>query len=203
RGNAIAYLRQQKIMSRTTYQPLRSASSITLLEKERKQLGSGDDYSARILSELGADALRTVVLVKEVIEKLKEGKRIIIFAPTVENSFLVSAILSFMGFKSAHVSGGTATKTRDFLISQFLSGEVQVLCNYGVLSTGFDAPKIDCVFIARPTKSSVLYSQMIGRGLRGEGVGGTSQCEIIEVLDNFTGQGDEDFLYTQFQDYWQ
>mgnify|MGYP001493181216 CR=1 FL=1 len=77
----------------------------------------------------------------------------------------------------------------------------QIMCNYGVLATGFDAPNVDVVCIARPTKSAVLYSQMIGRGLRGPKVGGTEQCLILEVRDNFIGQDEQDLLYKKFQDY--
>ena len=75
------------------------------------------------------------------------------------------------------------------------------MCNYGVLATGFDAPTVDVVCIARPTKSPVLYSQMIGRGLRGQSYG-TEQCLVLEVLDNFVGQPNQDGLYSQFKDYW-
>lgn len=59
-----------------------------------------------------------------------------------------------------------------------------MLCNYGVLTTGFDAPSVRCVVVARPTVSHVLYEQMIGRGLRGPAFGGTDQCLIIDVDDN-------------------
>ena len=78
----------------------------------------------------------------------------------------------------------------------------QIMCNYGVLATGFDAPKVDVVCIGRPTSSSVLYSQMIGRGLRGSAVGGTSECIILEVRDNFLNLPGQDQLYTNFKEYW-
>ena len=91
---------------------------------------------------------------------------------------------------------------RDALIEGFKSNKFQIMCNYGVLATGFDAPKIDVVCIARPTTSPVLYSQMIGRGMRGPKVGGTEQCVILEVTDNFIGLGTQDLLYKQFKEYW-
>jgi len=58
-----------------------------------------------------------------------------------------------------------------------------VLFNYDVLTTGFDAPKTSAAIIARPTKSLVLYSQMVGRVIRGEQVEGTSEAEIWTVVD--------------------
>ena len=58
-----------------------------------------------------------------------------------------------------------------------------VLCNYGILTTGFDAPKTSCAVITRPTSSLVLYSQMVGRAIRGEKVGGNKEAEIVTVVD--------------------
>lgn len=61
---------------------------------------------------------------------------------------------------------------------------MKVLCNYGVLTTGFDAPKTDVIVISRPMFSPVRYMQMVGRGLRGDKNGGTATCRIVTVFDN-------------------
>ena len=71
-----------------------------------------------------------------------------------------------------------------------------------MLATGFDAPKTDVVFIARPTDSIVLYSQIIGRGLRGPAIGGTEECLIINVADNIRGLPDFNEIYEHFDDYY-
>ena len=55
--------------------------------------------------------------------------------------------------------------------------------NYGVLTAGFDAPRTSCVVIGRPTTSLVLYSQMVGRALRGPKSGGNRTCQIYTVAD--------------------
>jgi superfamily II DNA or RNA helicase len=52
------------------------------------------------------------------------------------------------------------------------------------LTTGFDAPKTNVAIIARPTKSLVLYSQMVGRAMRGKKNGGNKECNIYTVIDN-------------------
>ena len=88
------------------------------------------------------------------------------------------------------------------LIDKFRNGDLDVLCNYGVLTTGFDAPKTNTVMITRPTISPVLYSQMIGRGLRGKLIGGTEFCKIIDVRDNIGEFGDADNVYRIFEEYW-
>ena len=202
RDNAIAFLRSIGVMSEAFHQPLIYQTNINLTAAEKRNLETGSDYSEKLLTQLGSDTNRTLAVIQMLKNLLDQNARIIMFAPSVENSFLVSAILVFLGYRSVHVSGKTPSKTRDSLIQKFVSGEYQIMCNYGVLATGFDAPTVDVVCIARPTKSPVLYSQMIGRGLRGPSVGGTEQCLVLEVLDNFVGQPDQDGLYSQFKDYW-
>ena len=68
---------------------------------------------------------------------------------------------------------------------------------------GFDAPKTDLVFIARPTTSLVLYSQMLGRGMRGPAIGGTENCKVVTVRDNIEGYQDMNEVYSYFEDYFQ
>ena len=69
--------------------------------------------------------------------------------------------------KAVSITGETNNKFRQESIEAFKQGKINVLTNFGVLTTGFDSPNIDAVIVARPTFSLVLYSQMIGRGLRG------------------------------------
>lgn len=202
RNNPIAYLRSIGVMSDAFHQEIDYQRPVSLSSTEKLNLLDGQDYSKNVLDELGADAFRAVGVIKKLKNLLNQNAKIIMFAPSVSNSFLTSAILAFLGYKSVHLSGATPTRTRDTLIDKFLCNEYQIMCNYGVLATGFDAPNVDVICIARPTKSSVLYSQMIGRGLRGPMVGGTEQCLIFEVRDNFLGQENQDGLYKKFQDYW-
>ena len=85
---------------------------------------------------------------------------------------------------------------------RYAVGEIDVLLNFGVLSTGFDAPNVRTVVIARPTTSVILYSQMLGRGLQGPKMGGTAQCTLVDVRDHFGRFGDLSSLYLRFQPYW-
>jgi len=98
------------------------------------------------------------------------------------------------------VTSDTRASTRRFLIEEFRAGRVSVLCNYGVLTTGFDAPRVRAVVVARPTTSPVLYEQMIGRGLRGPRFGGTDECLVIDVLDNIRFGGH--VAYMRYDEYW-
>lgn len=92
--------------------------------------------------------------------------------------------------------------SRRRIVDGFRTGEYDVLFNYGVLSTGFDAPRIKTIIITRPTASIVLYSQMIGRGLRGPKMGGSEICNLIDIKDNYTNFGGVEDVYTFFEEYW-
>jgi superfamily II DNA or RNA helicase len=70
-----------------------------------------------------------------------------------------------------------------------------------VLTTGFDAPKIDTLVMCRPTLSAILYEQMVGRGLRGPMMGGTETCEIVDFTDNL-GMFAEPQAYGRFWQDW-
>ena len=81
------------------------------------------------------------------------------------------------------------------------AGEIRVLTNYGVLTTGFDAPSVRALIIARPVYSRGLYQQMIGRGLRGPKNGGKEHCLIINVADNVAQYGGQ-LAFRGFEHLW-
>ena len=56
--------------------------------------------------------------------------------------------------------------------------------------------------MARPTTSVVLYSQMIGRGLRGPKMGGEEECYLVDVVDNIVNMPDSDQAFTYFNEYY-
>ena len=96
----------------------------------------------------------------------------------------MAARLNLEGVSAAAISGDTPSTARRYFLSRFQRGEIRVLCNHTVLSTGFDAPKTDMILISRAVFSPVRYMQMVGRGLRGEKNGGKARCRIVTVLDN-------------------
>ena len=67
---------------------------------------------------------------------------------------------------AAIVSGGTPKKEREHILEAFKSGEIPVVANVGVLTTGFDYPELDTIVMARPTMSLALWYQIVGRAIR-------------------------------------
>jgi DNA repair protein RadD len=74
------------------------------------------------------------------------------------------------GWTADYVSGEMAAGERDAKINAFKSGKIRFLFNAMLLTTGFDYPSIDCIVMLGPTKSTGLYVQIMGRGLRKDGV---------------------------------
>ena len=200
-ASVIPYLRERGVLSHVEYEPLYSNRSYALPPKDKAYLERFFDLPPGFLLKLAEDDIRNVEIVKKIEKEAALGRRILFFACSVEHSKFVCALLRFLGISAAHVDGTTPTGQRAATLAKFRSGSLSVLCNFGVLSTGFDAPKTDLVFIARPTSSIVLYSQMIGRGLRGPAIGGTESCKVIDVIDNIVDFSDQNKVYSFFDEY--
>ena len=109
------------------------------------------------------------------------------------------------GLRAWVVTGETPSSRRAATLRAFRSDDPApaILCNFGVLTTGFDAPRISAAVIARPTRSLVLYSQMVGRATRGPKAGGNATSEIITVHDpDYPGFGDIAEAFFNWEDVW-
>lgn len=200
--SAISLLRRKRVLSNARCQALYTSVTYELSAAERSYLERSFDYPPGFLKRLAADEVRNVEILSRLLRVLEDNKRVLFFGCSVEHSRFVAAMALYFGYRAAHIDGTTGKSMRANVVDGFRSGDIQLLCNYGILATGFDAPKTDVVFISRPTQSVVLYSQMIGRGLRGPAIGGTAECNIIDVRDNIVGMGDQEKVYEYFEDYW-
>jgi superfamily II DNA or RNA helicase len=200
-GNTIDYLRDIGVLATTKFHSIEGSTLGKFLsEKEIEDCKTNFSLPKKIEKILTNEPIRNAVIFDKLVELLNKGKKIIFFATSIEHSKLISTMLKMKGFSSAHIDGDTG-KIRKSLIDKFKSSEIQILCNYGVLSTGFDEPKIDVVFMTRPTNSIVLYSQIIGRGLRGPFIGGTEFCEIYSVVDNIVDLPENKDIFNYFYEY--
>ena len=97
--------------------------------------------------------------------------------------------------RSATVFGETADEERDRVLAEFKAGQIKYLVNVNVLTTGFDAPNIDCVAMVRPTLSPGLYYQMVGRGFRLNA--GKENCLVLDFGGNVLRHGPVDAIRIQ------
>jgi len=123
------------------------------------------DYVETDLAEalMAADAPEHLV---RGYQELASGRRALIFCPTVGMSYAVEHAFRTAGFRAATVVGETPVAARQASYQEIRAGGLHALVSCAVLTEGFDEPSIDCIMLARPTKSKVLFYQCIGRGLR-------------------------------------
>lgn len=173
---------------------------IELTERELGELRMMKRLPETAMERIGANKDRNDLII-ETVKKLPPDWSILLFAVSVDNAKTIAAMLAADGITAAAISSETAPGARRHYIEKFRKGEIKVLTNYGVLTTGFDAPAVRAIIVARPTFSPVVYQQMIGRGLRGPLNGGKSECLIINVKDNFEKYG-EKLAFTEFEYLW-
>lgn len=149
---------------------------------------------------LGNDAGRTGMLLDSLL-RLPDHWPILVFATSVDNAHTLAALLNTNGVRAASIYADMRAGARRHYVEEFRRGSVRVLTNYGVLTTGFDAPAVRAIFVARPTFSPVLYQQMVGRGLRGPRNGGKERCLIINIEDTFRQFGDQ-LAFREFDFLW-
>lgn len=124
---------------------------------------SKGDYVAREL-EAGAQKIYG-----DVVEQWKQhagGVRSVLFACTVRHSEEMAAAFVRAGVPAEHLDGETPWLQRKAILRRLEAGETQVLCNVNVATEGWDLPALACAMLCRPTLSTSLALQMVGRVLR-------------------------------------
>ena len=98
--------------------------------------------------------------------KLCNGARAIVFATNIEHSKHIVAQFEAAGYPAAHLDGKTDRLVRDQTLARFAAGEIRILSNVDLFGEGFDVPAIEAAILLRPTQSTGLYLQQVGRALR-------------------------------------
>lgn len=158
---------------------------INLIDAKRLKVNStGADYTdasvRRYYKEINfADHLEDIVR-----RLLAVGRgSILVFTRFIEEAdFLIRKI----GGASAIVSSNTPKEERKAILKAFKAGNIKVVANVGVLTTGFDFPALSTVVLARPTMSLALYYQMVGRAIRPHE---NKQGWIVDLCDNYNRFG--------------
>lgn len=207
--NIIKYFQERRILSkmkpeRLTYKKSFTNEELQVLSGTLVDMGYDDkEYSNEQLKILASNKSRNLAILKRIKELQIAKVPTIVFACSVNHAKMLSAMLTLEGIKNSLVLGEMDSVARKNAIDEFKNREsgVDIIINYEVLTTGFDSKNIRCVFITRPTKSIVLYSQMLGRGLRGPQMGGNEECLLVDIDDNLKAF-DNETAFSHFNDYW-
>lgn len=137
------------------------------------------DYDLKGLGEAMDKGALVADIVSTWLER-GEDRPTICFAVNRVHAKHIQAQFEAAKVPTAYMDAYTKLDERNEIVRDFENGKVKVICNVGVLTTGFDAD-VRCIILARPTKSQILYVQMIGRGLRT--AEGKDHCLILDHSD--------------------
>ena len=161
--------------------------------KDLERIQHFDQLPDNIVAEMTKNTNRNKFIVEKYVNNKKKYGQTIVFALNKPHAAALCALFNDYGVKSAYVissvtdiiTGATiSSKDNEKAYEDYKSGKIQVLVNVNILTEGIDLPKTQTVFLARPTVSQILMTQMIGRALRGEKAGGTKDAYIVSFVDN-------------------
>lgn len=198
----IRYFQEQGYLSNIEKQMLEFEIDPKVLIQLKKELqNDNENYSDNLIKKISLSKARNDKIIEELMKLNKEQIPTIVFACSLQHAKLLSAFLKMLNIENSLVYGDMASTDRKRAIDDFKKGKVNIIINFEILTTGFDSTNIKCVFITRPTKSVILYSQMIGRGLRGPKMGGNKNCLLIDVQENLYSYN-ENAAFKHFNSYW-
>ncbi len=153
----------------------------------------GGEFVADEVESLMDDERLVEAACGETVGYTGDRQAVLIFASGIKHGeHIVRVLAQQHGIECGFVTGETPTPQRDAVLGRFRRGELKYLCNVNVLTTGFDAPHIDCVALVRPTLSPGLYYQMVGRGFRLHP--GKQNCLVLDFGGNVLRHGPVDDL---------
>lgn len=139
------------------------------------------DFVESQLARVVNTPLRNNLLVKA-YRDFAAGRRAIVFCVDVAHAKDVHNAFAEAGVRAAPVWGELSRDERRRTLARFSTGEIDVVTNCNLLTEGFDEPRVDSVIMARPTRSKLLYAQMVGRGTRLHP--DKRDLMVIDVADN-------------------
>ncbi|GJN91895.1 hypothetical protein Rhopal_004920-T1 [Rhodotorula paludigena] len=122
-------------------------------------------------------------------ENAQDRRSTLVFCVNIPHILSLTNAFRERGIDARFVHEGTKQKERAEIYAAFRAGEFPVLINCGILTEGADFPEIDCVLLARPTRSQNLFLQMLGRGLRLSPATGKTSCLVIDLIGNSSAVG--------------
>ena len=147
-----------------------------------------------IMKQMADNKERNKLIVKTYTDNQERYGQTIVFASGVTHAIALASLFKKSGVKADYIVSDIRDLTTGVTISrednerkieQYRRGEIRVLINVNILTEGVDLPQTKTVFLARPTTSTILMTQMVGRALRGEAAGGTTEAHIVTFIDNW------------------
>lgn len=165
--------------------------------KALKNIENLDIIPEDIAEDIANNKERNRIIVDKYMNNYEKYGPTIVFALNINHAIALNALFNEKGKKYGIRSEFIISSVRDMVgitisnednerkIEMYRKGEIQVLINVNILTEGTDLPKTHTVFLTRPTVSTVLMTQMVGRALRGLKAGGTKEAYIVSFVDDW------------------
>jgi len=177
--------------------PLRSKAGHAKADLSQVAVRGGEFVAGELEQAMDRDSL-VASAVQELLAETANRRSVLIFASGVDHAQHIAEAIAQHGHESVVVTGKTPIPQRDAATDRFRAGSLKYLVNYGVFTTGFDAPNVDAIVLLRATMSPGLYYQMVGRGFRI--APGKADCLVLDYGDNVLRHGPVDQLSTKIKE---
>lgn len=161
--------------------PLVGMQVHTRIELQYVGIRNGDFISSE-LSRIVNTSDRNQLIVDNYGLYAGDRKKALAFCVDVQHAKDLAETFTRNGIPAKAVYGAMSDDERKETLAAFSNGEYSVLTNCQLLTEGFDEPSIDCVIMGRPTQSTALFTQMIGRGTRTFPL--KKNCLVLDFTDN-------------------
>jgi DNA repair protein RadD len=164
------------------------------------QIRRGDYVESQLAERMNTQEL--VGNIAEHVHRIGTGRRTVVFASGVRHSVAIRDELRLSGLRAEHIDGTTPIEERDLILAELANGTIDVVTNHSVLCEGWDAPEVSRIVLARPTRSFVLYRQMVGRALRPSPETGKENAIILDHAGAVFEHGfiEDPIAWTLFED---
>ncbi len=172
--------------------PLKTKAGLQKISTDDLHVRAGEFVASEVEDLMDKDGLVEGAC-SEIAAHTKDRGATLIFSSGIRHGqHIVDVLKASHGIECGFVTGETPDGVRAAILGRFRSGDLKYLCNVNVLTTGFDAPHIDCVALVRPTMSPGLYYQMVGRGFRLHP--GKTDCLVLDFGGNVLRHGPVDAI---------
>jgi superfamily II DNA or RNA helicase len=155
----------------------------TELDVSNVKITAGDFNKDQLQASVDIESV-TYAACKESVEEGFDRKAWLAFASGIDHAEHIAEILQSLGIEAAAVHSKMQMEEADRRIAKFRAGKLRCVANYGMLTTGFDYPPIDFIMMLRPTASTVLWVQMVGRGTRPSPATLKENCLVLDFARN-------------------
>lgn len=155
-----------------------------------------------VCRKLAANSKRNSDILKQIQLANDLGQSTLVFACTLDHVFALNLMCRKNLIESKVIIGSTPQPRRLEILQDFRDKNFFILINLDILSTGIDLPKVDKLILTRPITSPVLYSQILGRALRGTKNGGNKRNVVVNIKDNLIQFPAASLLYSHFWEDW-